>query len=331
MNLHSKFRFWPVNVAIVLEGWACGAYITLQGATHRDLLARGRIRWGRRRQGEISEAQVKKSFLHYAALAVALEADPILRETYDLDELRFSEPNIVFDEERATQAFLEFMNLPDRDDTAAIRYIHEFGEFDYVDVEKDGFVGSGIPESVQEFCKQCVREQKEPFALPLSMFWDVRNDIESLRHLSIALSDKDPQRVRDECIRRRPHSPFDPEPNWLAIGKAILCADLSASLNPPEHQNPRVILSDMQDELVALTMCNSVRSALYFTLFSMITSQTEYKKCPHCKKHFIVTVKRKKYCTDVCQNAAKVRRYRTKHKGDASSLSVRASNARSEN
>jgi hypothetical protein len=103
------------------------------------------------------------------------------------------------------------------------------------------------------------------------------------------------------------------------VGKAILCTDLSASINPPGQRNPRLILSEKEDKLVALTMAKSVRSALYLMLFDMIVSKTEYKKCSHCKKHFIVTVKRKKYCTEVCQNAAKARRFRVRHKGDNNS------------
>jgi hypothetical protein len=148
------------------------------------------------------------------------------------------------------------VDLEAGDDAAAVGYVDEFGEFDYLELDEDRFVASPIPEAIQQFCKQCVQKRQDPFALSLSRFWAVRDDIEGLRSLALAVDRKDSPRVRAECIRRRPNSSFssfDPEPNWIAVGKAILCADLSTSLNPGQR-NPRLILSEKDGKLVALTM-----------------------------------------------------------------------------
>lgn len=315
MNLQSTFRFWPVSVVGVLDGWAYGTYVTATSLGHRELLEKGHLRRGRRNRGAISEAQVKESFFHHEALGVALEGSRILLETQALDDDQFYEPRVLVSAERAKEALLTFLNLKNGDD-AAVSYINEFGEFDHLDRDKDKFLGPGIPEAIQQLCKQYVRKRQDPFAVSLSHFWAVRDEIEGLWNLALAVDLKDSQRARTECIRRRPNSSFDPEPNWLAVGKAILCADLSAGLNPGQR-NPRLILSEKEGNLVALTMGANVRSALYLTLLDMIVSKTAYKKCRNCKELFIVTVKRKKFCKEVCQNAAKARRFRARHKGDA--------------
>lgn len=322
MNLQTTYLFWPVRIASVSEGWAYGTYASLTSLPHRELLEKGRLRWGRRKRGWISESQVERSFIHHEALVRALETDRILLETYQLDSQQFLEPQALVSEERAKEALMAFLNLKHRDDAIAVSYINEFGEFDHLELDGDHFVGSGIPEAIQQLCKQYVKKRQDPFAVSLSQFWAVRDHIEGLWKLALAVDQKDSKRARDECIRRRPNSSFDPEPNWLAVGRAILCADLSASLNPGQR-NPRLILSEKDGKLVALTMSTTVRSALYLTLLDMIVSTTEYKKCPNCKKYFIVTVKRKQYCTEVCQNAAKVRRFRVRHKGSASRLDAR--------
>jgi hypothetical protein len=305
----------------VSEGWAYGTYVPLQSLPHQELLEKNRLRWGRRTRGLISELQVERSYLHHEALGVALDADRILRETDELDTQQFCEPTALVSQERAKEALLAFINLEDRDDVA-VGYLNDFGEFDHVELDEDKLVGSGVPRAIQQFCKEYVQKRQDPFAVSLIHFWSVRNDIKGLWNLALAVDQKDSQRAHDECVRRRPNSSFDPEPNWLAVGKAILCADLSASLNPGER-NPRLILSEKEGKLVALTMGTTVRSSLYLTLLDMIVSKTEYKKCPNCKKYFIVTVKRKQYCTEGCQNTAKVRRFRVRHQGNTSSFGTR--------
>ena len=312
MNLQTTFLFWPVRVVGVSEGWAYGTYSELPSVPHRLLLETRRLRWGRRRRENISEAQVEKSFRHHDALGVALEADRILLETGELDEQQFCEPQALVSQERAKEALLAFLNLHDRDDAAAVGYMNEFGDFDSIERDKDRFAGTAVPEAIQQFCKKCTQKRQNPFALSLSHFWAIRDEIEGLWNLAFAVDRKDAQGAKDECIRRRPNSSFDPEPNWLSVGKAILCADLSASLNPGQR-NPRLILSEEEGKLVALTMGITVRTGLYLTLFYMIVSKTEYKKCPNCKKRFIAAVKRKQFCTPVCQNAAKARRWRVRH------------------
>lgn len=311
MNLQTTFLFLPVRIEGICEGWAYGTYSVLESLPHRLFLTRKSLPWGRGRQGNISEAQVEKSFRHHEALGVALETGRILLETGELDEQQFCEPIALVSAERAKEALLAFVNLEYRDDAAAVAYINEFGEFDSIEWDRNKFAGTVVPEVIQQFCKKCTQKRQNPFALSLSHFWAIRDEIEGLWNLAFAVDRKDAQQAKDECIRRRPNSSFDPEPNWLSVGKAILCADLSASLNPGQR-NPRLILSEEEGKLVALTMGITVRTGLYLTLFDMIVSKTEYKKCPNCKKRFIATVKRKQFCTPVCQNAAKARRWRVR-------------------
>jgi hypothetical protein len=311
VNLQTTFLFWPVRVVGVSDGWVYGTYSGLTSLPHRLLLESGRLRWGRRYRGVISEAQVEKSFRYHEALGVALEADRILLETGELDEQQFVESPALVSEQRAREALMAFVNLGYRNDDAAVGYIREFGDFHHLELDQDKFVGSGIPKLIQQFCKQQVQKRQDPFAVSLSHFWAVRDEIEGLWNLAIAVDQRDSQGAKGECIRRRPNSSFDPETDWLALGKAILCTDLSASLNPGKR-NPRLILHEKEGKLVALTMGTTVKTALYLTLFDMIVSKTEYKRCPNCKKPFIATVKRKKFCTPVCQNAAKARRLRAR-------------------
>src|SRR5262249_44999779 len=155
----------------------------------------------------------------------------------------------------------------DRDTNEAIRFVKEFGAFDFLEVTDRGFDHPTIPPRIQEFCKTCIKprpgkERRNPFATPLDDFWSVRNDIFGLWNLAMSIRSKDENSLRTECIRRRPGSNFDPPTDWLAVGKAILSADLSASLNPGKHQ-PRILLHDKEGQFVALTLCRTVRSALY--------------------------------------------------------------------
>jgi hypothetical protein len=132
---------------------------------------------------------------------------------------------------------------------------------------------------------------RDPFVLPLDDFWKVRTDILGLWTLAAALNREDADAVRVECCSRRPKSTFQGEPAWLAVGKAILCADLSASLSQGQT-NPRIILSQRDGELYALTVCDTVRSALYLVLLKMVVSHTEHRQCERCGKHFRCDSKR---------------------------------------
>jgi hypothetical protein len=216
-------------------------------------------------------------------------------------------------EDRAKKALLAFQKLEDRDDAAAVAYMNEFGEFDHLEMAEDKFVGAGIPEPIQKLCTDYIQKGQDPFALSLPLFWAVRDEIVGLWNLAIAVESRDSEKSKYECLRRRPNSAFDPEPDWLAVGKAILCTDLSASLNPG-RLNPRLILSQEDGEIVALTMAATVRTGLYLTLFDMIASKTEYRKCLKCGGPFIPGVQRQQYCTEICQNAAKMKRYRDRQK-----------------
>jgi hypothetical protein len=311
MNLQSAYLFWPVRIAGVSHGWCYGTYTTVQGLGHRELLEKGRQRWGRRHKGAISDAQVQRSFRYHEALGVALQTDRVLLESFQLDEQKYCEPIALVPSSRAREAFMACLNLPRGTDDDAVRYIEEFGLFDEVETDAGGKMDSRIPRGVQRICKQFQNEHKDPFALSITDFWAVRDRILGLWNLSIAIFEKDHQRAKEECIRRRPHATFEEEPNWLAVGKAILCIDLSSALNPGPN-NPRLILSEEAGRLVPLTMGTTVRAALYLTLLEMIVSRTEYGICPNCRKHFLLTRKRKKFCSSSCQNTAKVRRFRAK-------------------
>jgi hypothetical protein len=307
-----KLKFCPtLSSASVESPPSSKSY--LETLPHRVLLEQGRLQYGHRDRGNISEAQVEESFRHHESLGVALEAGRILRETFELDEQQFVEPVALVSENRAKEALLAFLSLESRNDIAAVAYINEFGDFDHLELSEDKLIGSIIPESIQQLCQEYIRKRQSPFAVSLSRFWAVRDEIEGLWNLALAVDQKDPQGAKDECVRRRPNSTFDPETNWLAVGRAILCADLSASLNP-QQRNPRLILCEKEGAIVALTMAKTVRTALYLTLFDMIVSKTEYRRCPNCDRPFIVTVKRKRYCKELCQNAAKARRFRDRHK-----------------
>jgi hypothetical protein len=261
-----------------------------------------------------SEAQVNESFFHHEALGIAVEAERVLLETHHLDEQRYVEPVALVSKQRVAEAFQEFMNLEAQKPDGAERFIAKFGAFDYLEVKKNRFVGRGIPTELQQFCSQSVRRWESPIAVSLRDFWRVRDDILGLWKLGAALSDRNVTAARDECIRRRPNSTFDRKSPWLAVGKAILCTDLSASLNPG-RRNPRLVLTERDGKLVALTMGTTVRASLYVTLLDMIVSKTDYRRCANCRNHFIVSGRHEKlFCTDACRNAAKVRRWRDRHK-----------------
>ena len=174
MNLESAFLFWPVRVAGVTDGWIYGSYVALEGIGHRELLEKRRLRWGRRHKGKISDAQVQRSFLHYEALGVALETDRVLLETFQLDEQRFCEPVALVSKQKAKDAFIAFLNLPDRHDDSAVRFVEQFGEFDHLELNEKGFAGSQIPADVQRICNRLLDEKQDPFALSLTDFWGVR-------------------------------------------------------------------------------------------------------------------------------------------------------------
>src|SRR5438132_1301284 len=73
----------------------------------------------------------------------------------------------------------------------------------------------------------------------------------------------------------------------------VINADLSASLNPGRW-NPRIILREHEGKFGALTVCTTVRTALYLMLLKMIVSGTEYGGCANCSKYFVMTVRGKK-------------------------------------
>jgi len=323
MILESAFRFWPVHALQESGGWLYGTYATFESMPpHRELLEKGRLRWGRRIRGKFTEAQVRDSFLWHENRASALEAERIHYETQALDEEPYCQPTIQVSEEKAKSALQDFLNLEDRNTNDAIAYIRKFGEFDHLEVTKDGFVYPNVPAEIQEFCKKCLKPERgpdgfarprDPFALALDDFWSVRSDILGLWKLANAVIQEESQSARVECLRRRPTSTFQGEPDWPAVGKAILCADLSASLNPGKR-NPRIILREHEGKFGALTVCTTVRTALYLMLLKMILSGTEYGGCANCSKYFVMTVRGKKFCSATCQNAAKVRSWRDRQK-----------------
>lgn len=65
------------------------------------------------------------------------------------------EPEALISGDRVTETLVKFVSLKHQDESAAINFVNEFGEFDYLEVKDDQFVGSGIPEIVQRHRKQC--------------------------------------------------------------------------------------------------------------------------------------------------------------------------------
>jgi hypothetical protein len=289
------------------DGWVFGSYEKLSGLSHLELLDRGRLRWRRGKWGLFTERQIEDSFRHYENLGVALERAGRLIEIIHLDEQQFTDCVAIVSEDRAREALIKFLNLADQDEKTAVGFIEEFGCFDYLALQDGKFVGARIPEWLQEILQDLDREE-DPFATSLVHFWAVRDDIKGLWDLSLAIGENDVEAIRQECIRRRPNSTFNTRTDWIELGKAILRVDVSIMLNSEEP--PRVVLWEKQGATVALTMAMSVKSGVYLSLLNLIASKTLSDKCPNCGDAFLVTAKRKKYCTDACQNAAKAKRSR---------------------
>jgi len=299
--------FWPVRMLGSRDGWLFGSYEKLSSLSHEDLLDHGRFQWRRGKWGLFTKRQIEDSFRHYESLGVAMERTGCLIEVFQLDEQQFTDRVAIVSEDRARKALIKFLNLADRDEKAAVGFIEEFGCFDYLALQDGKFVGARIPEWLQEILQDLDREE-DPFATSLVHFWAVRDDIKELWDLLLAIDRNDPEATRLQCIRRRPNSTFDTRTDWVGLGKAILRVDVSIMLNSEEP--PRVILWEKQGATVALTMAKSVKSGVYLSLLNLIASKTLSDKCPNCGDAFLVTAKRKKYCTDACQNAAKAKRSR---------------------
>jgi hypothetical protein len=321
VNLDLTFLFWPVRVHGIRDGWVFGEEIPLQQLPHKDLLQKGRLRWRRKRE-MFTEQHIEDSFRHYESLGIAMHTGRRLMEIFQLDEQQFTDQVALVPEERAKEALMKFLNLPDRDDNAAVRFIKEFGRFDEFEVEDGKFNDPRLPawlrETLQDLgrspaCGDSNWHKADPFATDLAVLWAIRDDLQELWNLSIAIDKKDCEIASQECIRRRPSSAFDPQTRWLEMGKAIIRVDLSTMVNS-EPQPPRIILWEKRGAPLAMTMAKTVRSGLYLTLLNLIGSRTKFGNCPNCGGAFIVTAKQNRYCSDACQNAAKVRRFRERRK-----------------
>lgn len=324
--LHTGFLFWPVNSLRECGGWLCGTYARLENSGHRELLAKGRLSRSHHRDAlkseqvadiEITDSEVDHSYLWHENLGAALEAERVLYETHQLDEQRHCDPQALVCGDKAEAALLEFCNLDPGNTQQAIGFIEKFGAFDSLELSVDGLAIPSLPWEVQQFCNDCFRpkhprEKHEPFAIPLDQFWDTHNDILQLWKFANALSAKKENAVREECERRRPTFEFMGETDWLAVGKAVLSADLSASLNASTAKPPRLLLHDRDGQFIALTLSRTVRSALYLQLLTAIVSVKEHRRCLHCGQYFIPKVQTQNYCKSKCQNVAKVRRSREK-------------------
>lgn len=325
--LHTAFLFWPVTSLEERAGWLCGKYDSLWTLPHRTLLEKGRLErrhHGRRLKGEhaaeveITDSEVAVSFLWHENLGAALEAQRVLFETHELDAQRYCEPRALVHGERAEAAFLEFINLESGNTDQAMRFIQEFGEFDHLDLDSNDRARPGlVPREVQQFCDECLnpkdpRKRGNPFAVPLRQIWKVQADILGLWKFWNSLSEKKINVIQKECRSRRPSFEFAGDVDWLAVGKAILCADLSASLHTSNQKPPRLLLHERDGKFIALTFSRTVQCALYVQLLSITVSANNYRECLHCQRYFIPTVESQRYCTAKCQNVAKVRRSREK-------------------
>jgi len=260
---------------------------------------------------------VHNSFLWYENLGAAIEAQRVLYETDELDWQQYCDPEALVDGDRAEAAFMEFTNVEPGNIQQAIGFIEKFGAFDEFELSADGLAPSSLPQAVQQFCNDCLRpkdrrERRSPFAISLDQFWETHQDILGLWRFADSLSAKEEGVVREECKHRRSTHEFSGEPDWFAIGKAVLSADLSASLNTSASKPPRLLLHNRDGEFIALTLCRTVRSALYVQLLTAIVSQKEHRRCLYCGGYFTPKVKSQEYCKSKCQNIAKVRRSRHK-------------------
>jgi|ERR1017187_417111 hypothetical protein len=324
--LHTGFLFWPVNSLRECAGWLCGTYVRLESLDYPELLTKGRLARRHHRTAlkgeevadiEITDSEVDHSYLWHENLAAALEAERVLYETYQLDEQRYCDPQALVYGDKAEAALMEFTNLDTGNTQQAAGFIEKYGAFDSLELSVDGLVLPSLPWEVQQFCNDCLRpknprERREPFAIPLDQFWETHKDILGLWKFANALSARKEHAVREECERRRPTFEFRGETDWLAVGKAVLSADLSASLNSSAFRPPRLLLHDRDGQFLALTLCRTVRSALYVQLLTAIVSQKEHRRCLRCRGYFIPKVQSQKYCKGKCQNIAKVRRSRDK-------------------
>lgn len=287
------------------------------------MIERGLVK-SRRRKMAVADKQIKDSLARHETLFTALDSRIPLEETALFEESRFMEPESFVHEKRGREAFLDFLNLAEGDDDRAIQYMRTFGAFDELRIENGNVVDFNIPEPIQQFCKMATRELRSPYVIRLSSFWAVRDELKGLRDLSLALEKKKLGEIQSHCTRRRPEEDYGPGTDWMALGRSILCADLTSSLNPQGHRNPRLCLAVKDGQLMAMTMGKSVRSALYLTLLQMIISKTQYRRCLRCKKHFVPRTsggKPQKYCPGgACQNAAKAKRFRIKAKKEREQL-----------
>src|SRR5947207_13190817 len=55
VNLQNTFRFWPVSVVGLVDGWAYGTYAEAKSLGYRELIERGRLHRVRRNKGVITE------------------------------------------------------------------------------------------------------------------------------------------------------------------------------------------------------------------------------------------------------------------------------------
>jgi len=321
--LHTAFLFWPVKCVQESDGWFYGQSETLHTLGHRALLQKGRLDRRHHRQPlkgeqrseiEVTESEVTQSFLWHENLGAALEAQKVLYETELLDENRYSEPQALVHGDKAKKALIRFINLHSGKTSEALEFVREFGIFDLPDERTTSSAQTVYPRAVREYFEKCSRQREDPFATRLDMFWEVQKDVLGLWRFADALAERNQDSIREECKRRRPDFDFGGEPDWKSIGKAILAADLSHSLNRSSPIPPRILLHDREGQFIALTVSRSVRSAMYLQLLVAIVSKYKHRSCLRCRGYFIPETESQKYCSRKCQNAAKVKRFRDKSK-----------------
>ena len=339
--LHTAFLFWPVAFTHERDGWLCGTYARLEGLGHQEVLEKGRVRRRFQAQGlkgerlgdiRITEPEVNSSFLWHENLTAAVEAQKVLYETDILDFERYCEPRALVYGERAREALLRFINMESGDIEKAIGFVQEFGAFETPGPSLENAMSSNRPPKVQQFWNDCLVgvDRTDPFAICLDKFWDVQKDILELWSLADSLSERKKDAVSEVCKHRRPDFQFRGQPDWLAIGKAVLAAELSPSLNDSSPNPPRLLLHDREGRFIALTLCRSVRSALYVQLLTEIVSKSQHRRCLHCREYFVPKVKSQRYCKAPCQNVAKVRRSREKKSREQKQGLVQKSNRKTD-
>jgi hypothetical protein len=222
------------------------------------------------------------------------------------------------------EILLEFVNLNRDDDEEALGFMQKYGVFDQrhrsdTAKERTRSYGSSFrdgPESPPKDVQTFLRGSGATFAVPLHDFWDVQKHIRILLELVRVLQSRDYAAIEAACaVLRMTRIAVDNERDWLAVGRQVLCADISGELNAGER-GVSLVATERDGALLAAASSTTLRAALYLALLAQITQGERIGECgnPKCRKLFVLTRDTKRFCSKPCQELEKVNRYRDKLK-----------------